>query len=136
MKMRNSKASRAAVKQYRFALWLCSALWSKTQRENGQEESPGRAHQPVPGLGVLIESHCGPQGASSFPGRDPHPWQVSPESLQGSTTHPSRWAKPTQEPEKISPTGCEQMSSFLPCSSFCRAVGVSGLQHILSVLMA
>lgn len=136
MKMRNSKASRAAVKWYRFAPWLCSALWSKTQRENGQEKSPRRAHQPVPGLGVLTESHWEPQGSSSFPSRDPHPWQVSPESLQGSTAHSSRVAKPTQEPEKISPTGCEQISSFLPCSSFCRAGGVSGLQHILPVLMA
>lgn len=54
----------------------------------------------------------------------------------GSAAHPSPASEPTQEPKKTSPTGFEQIPSFLLRSSFSRAGGVCGLQRIVSVLMA
>lgn len=130
MKIRNNKASRAAVEQYHLALGQCLSLWSKTEGENlrGKKCRAGfrgcdRHLLGAPGRLVLPQQR--PRSAACLPGIAP-----------GSLVHPSPVSKPTQDPKKILPTGFEQISSFLLRSSFSRAVGVSGLQHIISALMA
>lgn len=114
-KVRNNKVSRSAVKQYHFS--PCG----QSQSENVEEKSAGYVNEPVSGLGLLIDSHCGLQDSSSFPSRDPHLRHITPESLQAAQHIPSECQNPLRSQRKSHP---QALSTFL---HFCCATHFPGL---------
>lgn len=123
--VRNSKASRSFCTLAIFRLVVREKMWSKKCRIR---------ELACVWFGVFDRLSLGAPGQLILPQQRPTSASHHPGIAPSSTAHPFRVSKPTQEPEKISPTGFEHISSFLLCYSFSRAVGVSGLQHVVSVL--
>lgn len=131
MEIRNNKAPRAAVKQCHFAPWQCLTLWSKTELETVQKKAQQTGISPCP-LSFFDSWWLGAEDAPSFHS------DVCSHGAWGDAAHPARVSQPARELMLAVPYGQRESKPLAlnPFPSFSRAVGVPGLQHIMSVLMA